>query len=123
MDLGRVIGDLASLYLQDEWHISEPLTLNYGLRYDHVDAYIREQQWSPRLNLAYKASDTTSLQMALHINYIGYVEGRDPIYQTIPFYYEPKNAHQFLDYRQHVPVLQTMDILNFLFLLRFDLKK
>jgi outer membrane receptor protein involved in Fe transport len=61
VDESGVIGDLASLYLQDEWHITDPLTLNYGLRYDHVDAYIREQQWSPRLNLAYKASDTTSL--------------------------------------------------------------
>jgi len=61
VDDSGVIGDIASLYLQDEWHIADPLTLNYGLRYDHVDAYIREQQWSPRLNLAWKASDTTSL--------------------------------------------------------------
>ena len=61
IDDSGVIGDIASLYLQDEWHIADPLTLNYGLRYDHVDAYIREQQWSPRLNLAWKASDTTSL--------------------------------------------------------------
>jgi outer membrane receptor protein involved in Fe transport len=54
-------GTLESIYLQDEWHILDPLTLNYGMRYDHVDAYIDEQQWSPRLNLAYKLSDSTSL--------------------------------------------------------------
>ena len=61
VDDSGMIGDIASLYLQDEWHISDPLTLNYGLRYDHVDAFIREQQWSPRLNLAWKATGTTSL--------------------------------------------------------------
>lgn len=54
-------GRLASLYLQDEWHISAPLTLNYGVRFDKVSAYIDEQQWSPRINLAYKLSDTTGL--------------------------------------------------------------
>lgn len=54
-------GTTESLYIQDEWHISAPLTLNYGLRFDHVDAYINEQQLSPRLNLSYKASESTSL--------------------------------------------------------------
>ncbi|MFI4941524.1 MAG: TonB-dependent receptor, partial [Burkholderiales bacterium] len=54
-------GTLESIYLQDEWHISKPLTLNYGIRYDHVDAFINEQQWSPRLNLAYTLSDSTGL--------------------------------------------------------------
>lgn len=61
-------GTLESLYLQDEWHISAPLTLNYGLRYDHVDTYIKEQQLSPRLNLSYKLSDST----ALHAGYSRY---------------------------------------------------
>lgn len=54
-------GTLESVYLQDEWQLSKLVTLNYGVRYDHVDAFIDEQQWSPRLNLAYKASDSTSL--------------------------------------------------------------
>ncbi|MBV8633442.1 MAG: TonB-dependent receptor, partial [Burkholderiaceae bacterium] len=54
-------GVLESIYLQDEWHVLEPLTVNYGLRYDHVDAFIREQQWSPRLNVAWKATDTTGI--------------------------------------------------------------
>jgi outer membrane receptor protein involved in Fe transport len=61
-------GTLASIYLQDEWHISKPLTLNYGMRYDHVNAYIDEQQWSPRVNLAYKLSDST----AFHAGYSRY---------------------------------------------------
>ena len=54
-------GQLYSLYLQDEWHITAPLTLNYGLRYDKVAAFTQENQWSPRLNLAYKLSPATAL--------------------------------------------------------------
>lgn len=54
-------GTLASWYLQDEWHITAPLTLNYGMRFDKVAAFTDEQQWSPRLNLAWKMSPATSL--------------------------------------------------------------
>ncbi|HTD04668.1 TonB-dependent receptor [Undibacterium sp.] len=61
-------GNIYSLYAQDEWHISAPLTLNYGVRFDHVSAFVNEQQWSPRLNLAYKLSDDT----ALHAGYSRY---------------------------------------------------
>jgi len=67
-DDSSMIGRTASLYLQDEWHITAPLTFNYGLRYDHVAAYIREQQWSPRLNLAYQLDQDT----ALHAGYSRY---------------------------------------------------
>jgi outer membrane receptor protein involved in Fe transport len=61
-------GRLASMYLQDEWHLSAPLTLNYGVRFDKVSAFIDEQQWSPRVNLAYKVSDT----LGLHAGYSRY---------------------------------------------------
>jgi outer membrane receptor protein involved in Fe transport len=61
-------GRSASIYLQDEWHISAPLTLNYGLRFDKVSAYIDEQQWSPRVNLAYQLAPGT----ALHAGYSRY---------------------------------------------------
>ena len=61
-------GTLASFYLQDEWHISKPLTLNYGARYDKVSAYTSEQQWSPRVNLAYQIAPGT----ALHAGYSRY---------------------------------------------------
>jgi outer membrane receptor protein involved in Fe transport len=54
-------GTLSSVYLQDEWHITEPLTVNYGVRFDRVSAFIHEQQWSPRFNLAYKLSPKTAL--------------------------------------------------------------
>ncbi|MBJ7312276.1 TonB-dependent receptor [Rugamonas sp. CCM 8940] len=61
-------GKLYSLYLQDEWRIGAPLTLNYGLRFDKVDAYTNEQQWSPRINLAYQLDKDT----ALHAGYSRY---------------------------------------------------
>jgi outer membrane receptor protein involved in Fe transport len=68
VDNAAKTGKLYSLYLQDEWRISAPLTLNYGLRYDKVDAYTREQQWSPRVNLAYQLGKDT----ALHAGYSRY---------------------------------------------------
>ena len=61
-------GTLASFYLQDEWHISKPLTLNYGVRFDKVSAFTEEQQWSPRLNLAYQVAPGT----AVHAGYSRY---------------------------------------------------
>jgi outer membrane receptor protein involved in Fe transport len=68
LDNSGKTGTLSSLYLQDEWHISEPLTLNYGVRFDKVAAFTHEQQWSPRVNLAYKLTPAT----ALHAGYSRY---------------------------------------------------
>ncbi|MDP9107920.1 MAG: TonB-dependent receptor, partial [Pseudomonadota bacterium] len=68
VDQSSKTGKLSSIYVQDEWHISKPLTLNYGLRYDKVQAFTDEQQWSPRLNLAYQLSKET----ALHAGYSRY---------------------------------------------------
>jgi len=61
VDNSSKVGKLYSFYVQDEWHITAPLTLNYGLRYDKVQAFTDEHQFSPRVNLAYKLSDATSL--------------------------------------------------------------
>jgi outer membrane receptor protein involved in Fe transport len=48
------------LYLQDEWTISDSLTVNFGGRFDIVNAYTNENQISPRINLVWKPdSDTT----------------------------------------------------------------
>jgi outer membrane receptor protein involved in Fe transport len=68
LDRSAKTGTLSSLYLQDEWHLSPPLTFNYGVRFDKVAAFTDEQQLSPRLNLAYKLSDAT----ALHAGYSRY---------------------------------------------------
>ncbi len=42
-------------YLQNEWKIADPLTLNFGARYDRFDAsFDHEDQVSPRVNLVWK---------------------------------------------------------------------
>jgi len=61
-------GRTSSIYLQDEWHIGAPLTVNYGVRFDKVSAYVDEQQWSPRVNVAYQLAKGT----ALHAGYSRY---------------------------------------------------
>jgi outer membrane receptor protein involved in Fe transport len=53
------------LYLQDEWTLSDEVTLNFGGRFDIVNAYTNENQISPRINLVWKPdADTT-----FHIGY------------------------------------------------------
>ncbi len=51
---------LLGLYLQDEWKATDKLTVNYGGRFDQVNAYVNEHQFSPRLGLVYKSSDRTT---------------------------------------------------------------
>jgi len=58
----------STLYLQDEWKIFNRLTLNFGGRFDRVDAYVHEDQLSPRLSAVYRASDDT----AFHAGYARY---------------------------------------------------
>ncbi len=49
-----------SAYLQDEWSLASTLTLNYGLRYDVLNAYTNTDQLSPRVNMVWKPdADTT----------------------------------------------------------------
>jgi outer membrane receptor protein involved in Fe transport len=45
---------IESVYLQDEWQVFARLTLNYGLRYDHLAAYTSGDQVSPRVNFVWK---------------------------------------------------------------------
>lgn len=61
-------GYLYGVYLQDEWKLTQKLTLNYGARFDVVDAYVNESQLSPRINLVYEPVDATTL----HIGYARY---------------------------------------------------
>jgi outer membrane receptor protein involved in Fe transport len=57
-----------SVYLQDEWRITPQLTLNYGGRFDVVNAFTNENQISPRINAVYKPTETTTL----HAGYARY---------------------------------------------------
>ena len=61
IDNSSKLGTTGSFYMQDQWTLTPQLTVNYGVRYDKVNAYIAEHQWSPRLNIAYKLSSATDL--------------------------------------------------------------
>ena len=61
-------GNLTSLYVQDEWRIDPRLTVNYGVRFDHVAAFTDEHQFSPRINALWKVTEAT----AIHAGYSRY---------------------------------------------------
>jgi hypothetical protein len=74
-DMPLIIGDTAaktewieSLYLQDEWKIIEPVTLNYGLRFDEFNAFASGHQVSPRVNAVWQALTDT----VVHAGYSRY---------------------------------------------------
>ncbi len=53
-------GYISGVYLQDEWKILTPLTINYGGRFDWANLFIKESQFSPRINVVYKATAQTT---------------------------------------------------------------
>ena len=53
-----------SVYLQDEWKPFEPLTINYGARFDLYDGLLRADQASPRVGLEYTPIQGTTLHAA-----------------------------------------------------------
>ncbi|HYB69221.1 MAG TPA: TonB-dependent receptor [Candidatus Bathyarchaeia archaeon] len=57
-----------SVYLQDAWRIVPTVTINGGLRIDGLDAFTREWQLSPRLNVVWQATPTTTI----HAGYARY---------------------------------------------------
>ena len=67
-DNGSKHGYSYSLYAQDEWDISDDITVNYGLRYDAFAAYDKENQLSPRINGIWKPIEGTTI----HAGYARY---------------------------------------------------
>ena len=61
IDNGTQVQQIQSVYLQDEWNPLSPLTINYGLRYDHYSAYSSGGQLSPRLNIVWEFPTDTTL--------------------------------------------------------------
>ena len=49
------------MYAQDEWHVLPHVTLNYGARFDVVDEYTHENQFSPRVNVVWQPTGTTTV--------------------------------------------------------------
>ncbi|MEA2740494.1 MAG: hypothetical protein QOH05_3801 [Acetobacteraceae bacterium] len=67
-DTARKQGGLYGVYVQDEWRILPTVTINSGLRFDGVSEYTNETQLSPRLNVVWKPTATTTL----HAGYARY---------------------------------------------------
>lgn len=67
-DNNSKLGWVAGVYVQDEWRITDTLTLNAGLRFDQMWQYVDANQLSPRLNLVYKPFDGTTF----HAGYARY---------------------------------------------------
>ncbi len=57
-----------SIYLQDEWQILPTVTINYGGRFDVVNGYTQGNQISPRLNVVWQATPSTTV----HAGYASY---------------------------------------------------
>lgn len=64
----QLVGRNYSVYLQDEWRLSETLTFNYGARFDQSQGLVSEHQFSPRAGLVWKPDTATTL----HIGYARY---------------------------------------------------
>jgi outer membrane receptor protein involved in Fe transport len=61
-DNHRLSGLFAGIYLQDEWRITPQLTINYGGRADDFNSsFDNEHQLSPRVNVVYTPSSSTTL--------------------------------------------------------------
>jgi outer membrane receptor protein involved in Fe transport len=61
-------GELYGVYVQDEWRILPKVTINAGLRFDGVAEFTDETQLSPRLNVVWKPTATTTI----HVGYARY---------------------------------------------------
>jgi len=68
VDTNAKLAHIYGAYLQDQWQVSDKLVVNYGLRADHVNAYVNEGQISPRLGLVYNVTPGTTL----HAGYARY---------------------------------------------------
>lgn len=67
-DPNRKLGWFAGGYVQDEWKVTDKLTLNAGVRYDSMWQYVQADQLSPRVSVVFKpTADTT-----FHVGYAHY---------------------------------------------------
>ena len=75
-DSSAKTGWLIGTYLQDEWKITNQLTLNAGLRFDQMYQYVDANQLSPRVSLTWKPYDGTTF-------HAGYARNFTPPQQVI----------------------------------------
>jgi outer membrane receptor protein involved in Fe transport len=59
-DASATTGWLYSYYLQNEWRPVPKLTINVGARYDQMAEYVNGRQLSPRVNVVWQPTDSTT---------------------------------------------------------------
>ena len=69
LDSSAKTGWLFGTYLQDEWKITNNLTLNAGLRFDQMFQYVDANQLSPRASLTWKPYDGTTFHAGYARNF------------------------------------------------------
>ena len=62
------LGWLAGVYVQDEWKVTNQLTMNAGLRFDQMWQFVNANQLSPRISFTYKPFENTTF----HAGYARY---------------------------------------------------
>ena len=62
-DRATLTQQLYGVYLQDAWRLTERLTANLGARFDIVQGPADGSQLSPRANLVWRATETTTLAL------------------------------------------------------------
>ena len=67
-DSNSLLGWNLGAYVQDEWKLTNQLTLNYGIRFDQLYQFVDANQFSPRAALVYKPFDGTTF----HAGYARY---------------------------------------------------
>ncbi|HTO63120.1 MAG TPA: TonB-dependent receptor [Bradyrhizobium sp.] len=60
-DSNSKVGWLFGAYVQDEWKITNNLTLNAGLRFDQMWQFVDANQFSPRISLTWVPQDGTTV--------------------------------------------------------------
>jgi outer membrane receptor protein involved in Fe transport len=74
-DQSSLLGWNIGTYVQDEWRLTNQLTLNMGLRFDQLYQFVDANQLSPRFAFVYKPFEGTSL-------HAGYARYFTPPYQA-----------------------------------------
>ena len=74
-DQTSLLGWNIGTYVQDEWKLTNTLTLNTGVRFDQLYQFVDTNQFSPRIALVYKPFDGTTI-------HAGYSRYFTPPYQA-----------------------------------------
>jgi outer membrane receptor protein involved in Fe transport len=74
-DDNTLVGWNIGTYIQDEWKLTNQLTMNVGLRFDQLYQFVNANQFSPRVALVYKPFAGTTI-------HAGYARYFTPPYQA-----------------------------------------